>query len=123
MNVDQYVETHVLAQYRDVAAALRALLRDCAPSAHEAFSYNMPVWVGRRIVAYMNGSQKGITFSFVYGTELRDDFGLLKGVGKTARYVKLKSVEQLATREAALRDYVAQALEIDARPPAQSGQG
>lgn len=120
MNVDQYVETHVLPQYRAVAAALRALLRDCALSAHEAFSYNMPVWVGRQIVACMNGNRKGITFSFVHGTELRDDFGLLKGAGKTARCVKLKSVAQLAAREAALHDYIAQVLEIDTRPTAES---
>ncbi len=113
MNVDEYIETQVLPEYQDVAQALRTFMHECAPSAREVFSYKMPVWVGRKIVAYMNGNQKGITFSFVHGTALTDSAGLLKGAGKTARYVKLKSVAELAAREAALRDFVAQALAID----------
>lgn len=112
--IDAYVATQVLPQYHDVTGALRALMRECAPNVNEAFSYNMPVWVGRRMIAYMNGNRKGVTFSFVHGAALTDGAGLLKGTGKNARFVSLKSVAELRSREAALRDLIRQALEIDA---------
>ncbi len=114
MTVDEYIAQKVLQDHRETAAALRALLRDAAPDAREALSYAMPVWIGRRIFAYLNGNQKGITFSFVYGTQLADPAGLLKGSGKTARFVRLKSVAQLQAHEAALRDLIQQAVALDA---------
>jgi hypothetical protein len=114
--VENYVQTHVLPQHHAVVTALRALMRECAPKATESFAYNMPVWIGKRIFAYMNGNQKGITFSFVYGTQLSDPRGLLKGSAKTARFVRLKSVDEIDACEDALRDYVRQALAIDAQP-------
>jgi hypothetical protein len=45
--------------------------------------------------------------------EMEDKHGLLRGVGKVSRHVKLKSPDSV--EEVALRDYIRQALELEAR--------
>lgn len=113
MTVDDYVNSKVLPEHRDTVAMLRALVRECAPQAEELISYRMPVYkANNTIFAWIIGTKKDITFSFRAGTSIEDKFNLLRGVGKQARHIKLKTAESV-DREV-LRYYIRQALEIDA---------
>ena len=87
-------------------------MRECAPEATESISYGIPAWkTSRRIIAVISPTKQDITFSFSRGAQMTDSFGLLRGVGKSSKHVKVKSVETM--NEAAIRDYIRQALELD----------
>ncbi len=113
--VDEYVKTKILPQYQDVAQAIRDLVRGCAPNAEESIAYGIPVWKVKKIFAVISPNKQGITFSFTHGAEFEDKYGLLKGVGKVSRHVKIKDVQAIPRIEAALRYYIQQALEFDAK--------
>lgn len=65
----------------------------------------------KEIIAVVSPTKKDITFAFSKGAELEDRDGLLQGVGKVSKHVKLKKVEDV-DREA-LRYYIDQAVERD----------
>jgi len=110
--VDEFVNTRVLPQYRPIVAALRALMREYAPAVTEVISYGIPAYRRRNIIAVISPTKKGITFAFSRGAEFEDQYGLLEGVGKVSKNVRISKVEQID--EAALRYYIKQALELDA---------
>jgi hypothetical protein len=111
--VDEFVKANVLAQHQDIVAMLRELMREMAPNAREQMSYGMPVWKGRRIFAWVSPTKKDITFAFSRGAEFEDKHGLLQGVGKRSRHVKINDLRLV--KKAALRYYVNQALAFDAK--------
>lgn len=115
LTVDEFVQTKVLPQYHDVVKAIRDLMREYAPNAQEQIAYGILTWKAKKIFAVISPTKKDITFSFTHGAEFDDKFGLLKGVGKVARHVKIKNVREMPAKEAALRYYVQQALDIDAK--------
>jgi hypothetical protein len=84
-----------------------------APDAKEVMSYGILAWRRRLIIAVLNPTKNGITFAFSRGAEFKDDYGLLEGVGKVSKNVKLKKVSDLNTT--ALRDYIRQAVELERR--------
>jgi len=111
--VDEFVKIRVRPEHQEIAARIRALMRETAPDAEEVISYGIPAWRGNRIIAVMNPSKTRITFSFARGAEFTDKYGLLEGVGKVSRHVKIKSMKDV--NEAALIDYIGQALAFDAK--------
>ena len=113
MTVDEFVQTRVLPEYQPVVALIRGLVKECAPGVKEIFSYGMPCFQGKHILAYLTPNKQGITFSFVHGVHLEDPYNLLRGRAKWARYVRLKSVA--AANQEALRFYINQALALDAQ--------
>jgi hypothetical protein len=112
MTVDEFVESKVLAEYREIVAAIRALMKECAPDAKEEISYGIPAFKGRRIMAVISPTKKGITLAFSRGAEFEDPYGLLEGVGKVSKNVRMSRMEDF--NEEALRYYIKQALEFDA---------
>jgi hypothetical protein len=112
MTVDEFVKAKVLPEYRDIVRALRSLMKECAPNAKEGISYGIPVFKGRRILAVISPTKKGITFAFSRGAEFEDKYGLLEGVGKVSKNVRIRHVKDM--NNAALRYYIKQALEFDA---------
>jgi hypothetical protein len=111
-SVDEIEEMKVLPQHQGIVAMLRELMRETAPEAREEMSYGMPVWKGRKIVAWVLPTKRDITFGFTHGAEFGDKYGLLRGVGKWARHVKISDLSQVT--KAALRYYIKQALAFDA---------
>jgi hypothetical protein len=112
MTVDEFVQTRVLPQYRDIVTVLRALMKECAPDAKEGIGYGIPAYKGRRILAVISPTKKGITFAFSRGAEFEDKYGLLEGVGKVSKNVRIRRLTEI--NQAALRSYIQQALELDA---------
>jgi hypothetical protein len=113
MTVDDFVKTRVLPELQPIVAMLRELMNECAPNLKEAISYGIPAYKGKRILAVISPTKKDITFSFSRGTQMEDKYGLLRGVGKSSRHVKIKTLAK-ANKEA-LPYYIQQALELDTK--------
>jgi hypothetical protein len=111
MTVDEFVEQKVLPEYRDIVAELRKLMRECAPDAKELISYGIPVYRRKRSLAVISPTKKGITFAFSRGADFEDGYGLLEGVGKVSKNVRMKDLKDVNKK--ALRYYIKQALELD----------
>jgi hypothetical protein len=112
MTVDEFVQTKVLPEYGDIVTALRALMKECAPDAKEGISYGIPAYRGRRILAVISPTKKGITLAFSRGAEFEDSYGLLEGVGKVSKNVRIRHLAEIDKAE--LRYYIQQALDLDA---------
>ncbi|HEX2923388.1 MAG TPA: DUF1801 domain-containing protein [Chloroflexota bacterium] len=113
MTVDEFVETRVLPEYRGIVTMIRQLMHEVAPDAAEVISYGIPAYRGKHILAVISPTKKDITLAFSRGAEFEDKYGLLRGVGKASKHVKIKSLD--AADKDALRYYMRQALELDAR--------
>jgi len=111
MTVDEFVRTKILPEYRPVAEKIRELMRQHAPDAEEIISYGIPSYRGRRMLAVISPTKKGITFAFSRGAEFEDEYGLLEGVGKVSKNVRMKSLEDV--NPDALRYYIEQAVRLD----------
>lgn len=109
--VDAFVAEKLDPRYTGIVTALRALMADAAPDATECLTYGSPAWRGKKILAVISQSKTHLTFAFGRGAEFEDTHGLLEGVGKTTRHVKIKTLDGI--NEAALRDYIAQAVRLD----------
>jgi hypothetical protein len=113
--VDEFVQTRVLPEFHPVVAAIRKLMKDCAPDAQEIISYGIPAYRGRLILAVISPTKKDITLAFSHGAEFEDKYGLLRGVGKVSKHIKLRKLSDVNPE--ILRYYVQQAMELDARQP------
>jgi uncharacterized protein YdhG (YjbR/CyaY superfamily) len=113
MTVDDFIKARVLPQFHPVVAMIREMMKEYAPDAQELISYGIPAYRRKRIIAVISPTKKDITLSFSRGIQFEDRYGLLRGVGKSSRHIKLKD-PATANREA-LRDYIRQALELDDR--------
>jgi uncharacterized protein YndB with AHSA1/START domain len=113
MTVDEFVETRVLPEFQPVVAMFRKLMREAAPGAKEGIMYGIPAYTGRRPLAVISPTKKDITVAFSRGAEFEDKYGLLKGKGKISKHIKIKNIRDVDT--IALRYYIKQALEFDAK--------
>lgn len=111
--VDEFVQAKVQPELLATAAALRALMAECAPNAKEMMSHGLPMWIDKSTLAWLSPTKKDITFSFAFGVDFEDRYGLLRGDAKNSRFVKVKSVDDL--KEEAIRYYISQAVERDTR--------
>jgi hypothetical protein len=112
MTVDQFVNAKVPPEFRPVVAAIRDLVRECAPKAREEFSYGMPVYKLKSLFAWINPPKKDVTFSFTRGNQIEDRYDLLGGTAKAGtRHVKMKNLGDL--NKAALKYYIRQAVKLD----------
>jgi len=67
-------------------------MREEAPNAKEEISYGIPAWKLQRIIAVISPTKRDITFSFSRGAQFEDKYGLLRGVGKSSKHVKIKNL-------------------------------
>ena len=112
MTVDEYLRTKIRLEQQGIVETLRKFMHEMAPNAHEEISYGIPVWKGKRILAVISPTKKDITFAFSRGADFEDKYGLLQGVGKVSKHVKIKDIHDVNID--ALRYYIKQALEFDA---------
>jgi hypothetical protein len=113
MTVDEFVKSKIRPEFRPVVAAVRSLMKENAPQAKEIISYGIPMYGLKKPLAWINPSKTGITFGFREGANFEDKYGLLRGVGKHARHVRMKNLDQV--NKPALKYYVKQALKLDKR--------
>jgi hypothetical protein len=113
MTVNDFIKDRVLPELRPVVAMIRKLMKECAPKAQESISYGIPAYRLRRIIAVISPTKKDITFSFSRGAQFEDKYGLLRGLGKSSKHVKIKSLA--GANKPALRYYIKQAVKFDAK--------
>jgi hypothetical protein len=111
MTVDQFVKTKVRPEFRPIVATIRSLMKESAPDALESISYGIPMYARKKPVAWINPSKTGITFGFREGASFNDRYGLLRGVGKHARHVRMRNMSEV--NKPALTYYVKQAVKLD----------
>lgn len=114
--VDAFVAREVAPAFQELVNTLRALVGACAPHATEGIAYGIPMWKAHGPVAWISPSRHHVSLGFRHGAYFDDAHGLLRGTAKHARHVRLKRVADID--EAALRDYLAQAVEWDLKAAA-----
>jgi len=92
---------------------LRALMRERAPDAKEIMSYGIPAFKRKRILAVISPTKNGITFAFSRGAAFKDKYGLLEGVGRVSKNVRMRAAKDV--NKTALRYYIKQALVLDSQ--------
>ncbi|HTY47965.1 MAG TPA: DUF1801 domain-containing protein [Methanomassiliicoccales archaeon] len=113
MNVEEFVEKKVLPQYRPIVAAIRRFVRTDFPALSEEISYGILAFRKKHIVAVISPTKKGITLAFSRGAEFDDRFGLLEGVGKRSKNLRMSSVDEIDLK--VLSYYFGQAVGLDLR--------
>ena len=111
MTVDEFVQARVLPQFHPVVAMLRDLMREAVPEAQELIAYGIPMWKRNRYFVYLSPTKQDITFGFSQGVRFEDKYGLLKGVGKSAKNLKIKNVKDISKSK--LKYYIKQAVKLD----------
>lgn len=96
---------------RPIVAAIRGLIKEFAPQAQETISYGIPAYKVHGFIAVINPTKRDVTLGFSRGARFDDKYGLLKGVGRISKHVKMRSVADV--NRAALRYYIKQALQLD----------
>ena len=88
--IDEFLKYKVLPEHKPIVAMLRTMMRDYAPGAREEISYGILMWKQKRGLAVVSPTKKDLTFAFSHGAKFEDKFGLLQGVGKVSKHVKIK---------------------------------
>jgi len=83
---------------RKISLELRKMARKTMPGAHEflyydAINYSLDDSPLSR-VCYISPMEKYVTLGFLFGAHLDDQHHLLQGIGKRARHVKIRTLEE-----------------------------
>ncbi len=109
--VDEFIKRRVQPEHRNIVAMLRKLMRAVAPNAKEVVTYGILAWRGNLILAVVSPTKKDVTFAFSKGAEFEDKYGLLQGVGRVSKHVKITNLKEV--NKVALKYYIKQALKLD----------
>jgi uncharacterized protein YdhG (YjbR/CyaY superfamily) len=109
--VDEFINQRVQPEHREIVELLRKIMREVAPNAKEVITYGVLAWRGNLILAVISPTKKDITFAFSKGADFGDKYGLLHGVGRVSKHVKIKNLKEV--NKTALKYYIKQALKLD----------
>src|SRR5712692_6827260 len=95
-------------QIRRITGELRHMASRAMPRAHEflyydAVNYSLSDSPLER-VCYISPAQTQVTLGFLFGAHLDDKYHLLQGMGKRARHIKIRALEE--ARNPALKELV-----------------
>lgn len=110
--LDDWRLTH--ASLHPVAEAVRAAVHVVAPDATERVMYGGLLFGAPNLFCGVFVYTAHVTMEFGRGAELRDPHRVLEGGGKFRRHIKLRTLDDIATRH--LRDYIEQALHLPDAP-------
>lgn len=109
--VDAYVAALPEGQ-REIAEALRRLVRSAAPQAREAFKWAEPVFESDGPFAYIKAFPSHVNLGFWRGVEVDGGRGVLESGGSKMGHVKLRGVADID--EAALAGMIREAVRLNA---------
>ena len=92
--VDDYF-ARLKPSQKDVATALRRLVRAAAPDAEERISWGNPCYYIDGPVIYVAASRDHVKLGFFQGAKLADPGGFMEGTGKGMRHIKVPSQEAI----------------------------
>lgn len=110
MTVNEFVKHKVSVEHRGTVATIRRVMREAAPEAKEVITYGTLGWKSRGIIAVINPTIKYVTVAFLRGAEFEDKYGMLEGVGRVQKLLKIKYTD---VNRIALRYYIRQAVKFD----------
>jgi hypothetical protein len=110
VTVDEYV-ARLKGWQKEVATALRRIVRTAAPKAVESIKWGQPVYEENGPFAYMKAFATSVNFGFWRGAELPDPTGALSGGGDRMRHVKLFDTADVNPK--ALADLVRAAVKLN----------
>lgn len=110
MTGDEFVKVKVSPEHRGTVTIIRRLMRKVAPGAEEVITYGTLGWKNKGIIAVINPTKKYVTVAFLRGAQFEDKYGMLEGVGKVRKLLKIKYTD---VNTIALRYYIRQALKFD----------
>ena len=84
---------------RQIAEALRQLIRDTAPDLSEAIKWGNPTYEKKGRVCYLANMGGYINFGFFRGAHLADLEGRMEGTGKAMRHVKVRRLADINTEQ------------------------
>src|SRR5712664_300082 len=95
-------------QIQKITEEVRHMARRVMPGAHEflyydAVNYSLSDSPLERI-CYISPAQTQVTLGFLFGTQFDDKHHLLQGIGKRARHIKIRTLEE--ARNPALKELV-----------------
>jgi hypothetical protein len=105
--VDQFLSNYPV-QIRKITEELRHIARSAMSRAHEflyydAVSYSLSDSPLERI-CYISPTQNQVTFGFLFGANLDDKHHFLQGIGKRARHIKIRTLEE--ARNPAIKELI-----------------
>jgi hypothetical protein len=95
-------------EIRRISVELRKMARSTMPRAHEFLYYDAINYslddspLGR--ICYISPMEKYVTLGFLFGARLDNPHHLLQGIGKRARHVKIRTLEE--ARNPALKELI-----------------
>lgn len=99
---------------REIAQALRMLVRRSAPELREVLKWSNPVWVGNGNVICLMLYEHHVNLGFFRGAEMVSRFSIIEGTGKGLRHVKVHSLAE--ARRPVLPRIVREAVRRDVPP-------
>jgi hypothetical protein len=109
--VDAYVAALPDGQ-REIAEAVRRLVRSAAPEARETFKWAQPVFESGGPFAYIRAFPRHVNFGFWRGVEVDRSRGILETGGSKMAHIKLRRVSDID--EAILAEMVREAVRLNA---------
>lgn len=111
--VDGYF--HRAKKWQEELARLRAILLDSPLT--EELKWDQPCYTlqGKNVLL-IHGLKDAYALAFLKGALLRDEHGLLTRPGEntqSGRWMKFSSLQEVVEREAVVRDYVQEAIEVE----------
>jgi hypothetical protein len=97
----------------EMVRGLANVVRSAAPEATESIKWAQPVFSLNGPAIWIKAYGSGVNIGFWRGAELNDPHGLLRGEGDRMKHVRLREGDRLP--DAALRDYVRQAVALNAQ--------
>ncbi len=113
-SADGYFAKIKPAGLNEVAAKLRAIVRQGAPAARESIKWGMPFYELNGMLGYIKAQSKYITLGFYHqGIHLDDPDRRLEGTGKNMRHVKVFAPDGVDTK--LFKSWIKQAAAINAK--------
>jgi hypothetical protein len=110
MPIAEFISRAASPDHRRTVSTIRRLMREAAPEAKEVMAYGTLGWKKKGIIAVINPTKKYVTVAFLHGAEFEDKYGMLEGIGKVQKLVKVKYKDVNIN---ALRYYIRQAVKFD----------
>ncbi len=107
-----------MPEHRSLVEAFRQLVARDFPEITEEMRggtekyYGVPSYRFKRIIAVISPTKNDVTFAFSKGASFVDRYGLLEGVGKTSKNIRLSRMDDFNPES--FRYYLRQAIDLDA---------
>ncbi len=112
--IDEYVEK--AGKLKSVTKGLRALVKKTLAGSEEYVNpWKIPSFDSNGTVCGFMTGREHVTFIFLRGAALPDPEGLLEGTGKSVRYVKVRTVEDV--KRPGLKKLILEAAKLNKRKP------